>query len=161
VDEDGVAEAIFADRDGQITACRKAPAGQTSAEILWQKSIGDDAIAAVVAQDLTGDGAPEIAVASRSGFLVLLAATGSVRWIRHARNCVTDVCLVPLDPHAPLLARSSTDGSVVVYDASGDERGRWNVGTPVTRLARAAGPAGQVLAAAGESRLAGATLLAP
>ncbi len=150
VDGDGVPEAVFADKDGQITACRKAPAGERAAEIVWQKLIGDDAVSRVLAGDLDGDGKPEIVVASHSGFVALLDADGSVRWVRYADNQVTDVAVVAGEGAGAALARSSTDGSVVVYDAAGEELARWRLHAPVGRvIAARAGKAELVIAAAG------------
>ena len=86
VDGDGRPEAIFADKDGQIAACRKARDRRGAAELLWTKMIGDDAIVTALAGDFDGDTKPEVLVASHSGFLALLNADGSVRWIRYSDN---------------------------------------------------------------------------
>ncbi len=156
LDGDGIDEAIFADGDGQVTVCRKAPAVDRKADVLWSQLIGDDAHERVLAADLDGDGAPEIALASRSGFLALVGADGTVRWARYADNQVTDVALMSAGGRS-LLARSSLDGSVAVHDASGDEVARWLIGSPV-QLIRAHGDA--IVAAAGDTLLV-ATLAKP
>jgi hypothetical protein len=152
LDGDGIEEAIFADRDGVVTVCRRA-AGSTAADVVWTKTIGDDAHEHMLVRDLDGDGLPEIALASRSGFLALVGADGAVRWAAYADNQVTDVALAGSN----LLARSSADGSVAVYDAAGAEVARWLVGAPVQLIEA---HDGTLVAAAGSSLLA-ATLIVP
>ncbi|MGD9497924.1 MAG: hypothetical protein AB7Y46_16595, partial [Armatimonadota bacterium] len=112
----------------------------------WRKTVGDDRLAAVVARDVDGDGAVEIALASHSGFVALLAADGTVQWVRYAANQVTDLIAVG---DGGALARTSRDGSLVVLDAAGDELGRWNGGEPLRMVAAD----GRLLVAAGETRL--------
>lgn len=148
VDGDGRPEAIFADRDGQLTACRKAKPGQRAVDIVWQKMIGDDAIVKVLATDLDGDGRTEIVVASHSGFLAVLSAAGEVRWLRYADNQVTDALVLRPSRRHPAVARSSADGTVVVYDAAGKELARWTFGGPVSHLAAVAVGGSPVLIAA-------------
>ncbi len=134
VNGDGINEAIFADRDGTLTACTKAPAGSSVAQIVWQNAIGDDALAKAITGDFNGDGRPEIAIASHSGFLALVDADGKVMWSRYAQNQVTDVAAFEAADGTWRLARSSLDGSVVVYDAAGNEVARRNTGDPLERL---------------------------
>jgi len=149
VDGDGLAEAIYADADGQVTACSVAPAGERNAAIAWANNIGDDRLAAVVAEDLDADGSPEIAPASYSGFLALLGAGGEVKWVRYADNRVTDAA--PAAPGA--IARSSRDGTVAIYGASGGEPARWNAGEPLRMLAVDREREQPLLVAAGERTL--------
>ena len=164
VDGDGTPEAIFADRDGQVTACRKtADAGQRGrpVEVVWQKMIGDDAVSKALAGDFDADGKPEILLASHSGFLALLGADGAVRWIRYADNQVTDAARLDLADGRAGLVRSSTDGSVVVYDASGVELARWQIGSPVRRVLPATAEDRQLLFAAVGDELQCGALTAP
>ncbi|MGD9497067.1 MAG: hypothetical protein AB7Y46_12290, partial [Armatimonadota bacterium] len=94
VSGDGLPDAIYADADGSVTACTVAPAGEANALVHWRKTVGDDRLVAVVARDFDGDGAVEIALASHSGFVALLAADGTVQWVRYAANQVTDLIAV-------------------------------------------------------------------
>jgi len=145
VSGDGLPDAIYADADGTVTACTVAPAGEPNALVHWRKIIGDDRVAAVVAGDVNGDGAAEIALASHSGFVALLAADGTVEWVRYASNQVTDLVVAG----DGVLARSSRDGSLVVLDATGEELARWNAGEPLGMVAAD----GELLVAAGQARL--------
>ncbi len=145
VSGDGLPDAIYADVDGTVTACTVAPAGEPGAQVFWQKIIGDDRLAAVVAGDLDGDGAAEVALASHSGFVALLTADGAVEWVRYADNHVTDLVAAG----EGVLARSSRDGSLVVLDAAGEELARWNAGEPLRMVAAD----GELLVAAGDTRL--------
>ncbi len=133
-------EAIFADRDGQVTACRKAQPGQSAAQIVWQKMVGDDAITKVLARDMDGDAQDEILLASKSGVIAALAGDGAVKWLRYAQNQVTDAEVAGMPGHSFIL-RSSTDGSIAALDAEGEEMARWTVGTPVSALEIATGRA--------------------
>jgi len=150
VSGDGLPDAIYADADGTVTACSVAPAGETTAQVHWQKIIGDDRLAAVVARDLDGDGTPEVALASHSGFVAVLGADGAVRWVRYAENRVTGLVAVPAG-EGVALARSSLDGSLVVLDAGGEELARWNAGEPLRMVAAD----GALLVAAGERAVMG------
>ena len=135
LDGDGVAEAIFADKDGQVTACKKAASGKSSVRVVWRKMIGEDALVEVLAGDFDADGSAEIVLASHSGFLAFLDAAGSVKWVRQAANQVTDAVIVPTpDGRGQAFARSSQDGSVVVYGMKGEELARWSTGAGVQRL---------------------------
>jgi hypothetical protein len=147
VDGDGNAEGIFGDSDGQLTAASKSASGDHTAVIKWQKIIGDDMIVRLLADDYDGDGALDIMVASRSGFLARLDASGTAQWVRYAANALTDVGLLPGD--APLFARSSSDGSVAVYDLSGEEVGWWEIGDPVDTVATGRGTHARLFAAMG------------
>ncbi len=129
VDGDVVPEAVFADKDGQVTACRQ-PAEGNAVEVLWQKMIGDDAVSKVVTGDVDDDGADEIVLGSNSGFLALLTREGTVQWLRYAENQVTDVALLEM----ARIARSSIDGTVAIYDVDGEEIGLRQLGGPVQML---------------------------
>ena len=96
--------------------------------------IGDDALAQAIGGDFDGDGADEIIVALHSGFLALVSADGSVDWVRYADKPVTDAALISLGAGQTGFARSSIDGSVVIYDVTGDELARWHTGTPVQKV---------------------------
>ncbi len=148
VDGDGNAEGIFGDSDGQLTAASKSASNDHTAAIKWQKIIGDDMIVKLLADDFDGDGAVDIMVASRSGFLARLNAAGTAQWVRYAANALTDVALMTGD--AVLFARSSSDGSVAVLDLAGDEVGRWQIGDPVGKLAVGRGTQPSIFAAVGE-----------
>lgn len=128
----------------------ETPPGEQSARIYWQVTVGDDRLAAVIARDLDGDGAAEIALASHSGFAALLGPDGAVRWVRFAGNQVTDLTPLPA-AEATELARTSLDGSLVVLDAAGQERARWYAGEPLQRVAAD----GTLLVAAGDRVLFG------
>ncbi len=129
VSADGLPDALYGDVDGRVTACTVSTDEDNAAQIRWVKTIGDDRVAALVPADLTGDGSPEIALASHSGFLALLDAGGEVLWVRYADNQVTDAIVVE-----DAIARTSVDGSLALYDAAGDEIARWHVGEPLERL---------------------------
>ena len=153
VDGDGKPEGIFGDSDGQLTAATKSEAGDAKAAIRWQRIIGDDMILKLLADDYDGDGALDIMVASRSGFLARLGADGTPRWVRYADNALTDAALVPGD--AALFARSSSDGSVAVHDLSGEEVGRWQIGPSVEKVATGRGARPSIFAAAGDRLMVG------
>jgi len=155
-DGDGIVEAIFADKDGQLTACKKAQPGKSTVQTVWQKLIGDDALSAVDAGDVDGDDVAEIVVGSHSGFLALLTATGDVKWIRYAGNQVTDASCVARPDGGPGLMYCSLDGSVVVYDAGATELARWHLGAPVSKALCAAQGDEALLVAATGSTLHGA-----
>ena len=57
-----------------------------------------------------------------------------VQWIRYADNRVTDAVAFGENKEGALLARCSSDGSVAVYNGSGDELARWNVGEPMREI---------------------------
>ncbi len=131
VDGDDLPEALWGDVDGQITACTVASGDDRMADVNWVRHIGDDRVAALVPADVDGDGAPEIALASHSGFLALLEAEdGTVQWVRYAGNQVTDAAIID-----GAIARTSRDGSVAIFDAAGNELARWHVGDPLQMLA--------------------------
>lgn len=150
VDGDGLPEALYGDVDGRVTACSLSTADDQRADLSWLRTIGDDRVAALVPSDLDGDGSPEIALASHSGFLALLEADGEVRWVRYAANQVTDAALV-----GDAIARTSGDGSLAVLDASGEEIARFNADEPLRMLAVDASGVRPLLVAAGETTLHG------
>ncbi len=153
VDGDGLPEGLFGDSDGQLTAASKSATNERTADIRWQKIIGDDMIVKLLADDYDGNGALDIIVASRSGFLARLDAAGTSRWVRYAHNALTDAARVPGD--TALFARSSADGSVAVYDIAGDEQARWHIGTPVQGVAAGRGVRPAIFAAAADRLMIG------
>jgi hypothetical protein len=146
VDGDDLPEALYGDVDGQVTACTTKGEDDRLAQVNWVKSIGDDRVAALRPADLDGDGSPEIALASHSGFLALLGAGGEVRWVRYADNQVTDAAVV-----GSAIARTSSDGSLAVFDPSGDEIARFDAGEPLRMLAVDESGGQPVLVAAGDT----------
>ncbi|MGI5817752.1 MAG: FG-GAP-like repeat-containing protein [Armatimonadota bacterium] len=129
VSGDGLPDALYGDVDGRVTACTVSPEDDQMARVHWTKTIGDDRVAALAAADLTGDGSPEIALASHSGFVALLDAGGEVLWVRYAANQVTDATVL-----GDAIARTSRDGSLAIYDREGGESARWHLGEPLERL---------------------------
>ncbi|MFO7946933.1 MAG: FG-GAP-like repeat-containing protein, partial [Armatimonadota bacterium] len=142
VDGDGLPEAIFGDLDGTITAAKPNKSDTIAIEV-WQTAIGDGKIPHLLTGDFDGDGEPEIVVPSHSGFLAMLEADGTVKWVKYADNRVTDAAAVA----AGLIARSSSDGSVGIYDAAGTSTAWWHVGQPVDLLEVLDGPGGPVVIA--------------
>ncbi|MCC7493297.1 MAG: PQQ-like beta-propeller repeat protein [Fimbriimonadaceae bacterium] len=96
--------------------------------------------------DLDGDGRPEVALASGTGYVYLLNQAGQARWARRLGSAVTDLLL----ERGHLLAGTS-DGQVVALDAAGQELWRGELGEGVTCLERLAG---RVVAGGEQGRVA-------
>ena len=157
LDSDGHPEAVFADKDGRVSAAKPWVKARGKGVTLWSKVIGDDMISKVVSGDVSGDCTPELVIASKSGFLALLSADGQVNWVKYAEHEVTDAQLIHQQDGA-LIARSSLDGTVRCYDARGVEITRWEIGSPVRRLAIVERGEAPFVAAVAGSRVLGATL---
>ncbi|MBT4821629.1 MAG: VCBS repeat-containing protein, partial [Lentisphaerae bacterium] len=134
-DQDGRAEAVFADQDGKVTVCKPWQKKRLTTVVLWSRIIGDDAHVRALAANVSGDAHPELVLASRSGFLALVDSQGDVIWTRYAQDAVTDAAVLDGAGRPAAIARASRDGELALFAPDGAPMGSWKGTNPITKLA--------------------------
>jgi outer membrane protein assembly factor BamB len=127
INADGKTEVIQTDDSGKVYAF-----DALTGKPLWQTALEGGIGASPSAGDLTGDGKPEVAVATEAGYLTVLKGNGGILWARKQGNQLNSapVIFTAADGHGRIVC-AGDGGDVFCVDANGRTLWRRNAGSPM------------------------------
>ena len=127
INADGRAEVIQTDESGKVWAF-DARTGKP----LWQTALEGSIPASPSVGDLTGDGRPEVAVATEAGYLAVLKGDGSILWARKQGNQLNSAPVIFAAANGDgRIVCGGDGGEVFCVNANGDTLWRRPAGSPM------------------------------